>query len=81
MYITINGTVGEKRIYLSYSIQNFDSSKEVAVISMLSDNVQHEMKEPLKLKLIGGDKKQVLNKTYTCRELSTFVEGKMIIQI
>ena len=46
MYITINNIKGEKRIDLSYSIQNFDSSMEVgnhtveiAVIRMLSDNV------------------------------------------
>ena len=47
MYITINNIKGEKRIDLSYSIKNFDSttgwgeaSKEIAVIRMLSDNVQ-----------------------------------------
>ena len=62
MCITINNVVGEKRINLSYSIWNFDSSKEVAVISMLSDNVQYEMKEPLKLKLIEGYEKQVQKK-------------------
>ena len=47
MYITINDIKGEKRFDLSYSIQNFDSSKdslgahsvEIAVIRMLSDNV------------------------------------------
>ena len=33
---------GEKRINLSYSIQNFDSDKEIAVIRMLSDNVQYQ---------------------------------------
>ena len=27
------------RVDLSYSIQNFDSDKEIAVIRMLSDNV------------------------------------------
>ena len=42
MYITINDVIGEKTIDLSYSIQNFDSSKEVAVIRMLSDNVQYQ---------------------------------------
>ena len=36
MYITINDIKGEKRIDLSYSIQNFDSGKEIAVIRMLS---------------------------------------------
>ena len=43
MYITINKIKGEKRIDLSYSIQNFDSGKEIAVIRMLSDNVKYEI--------------------------------------
>ena len=42
MYVTINNIKGEKRIDLSYSIQNFDSGKEIAVIRMLSDNVKYE---------------------------------------
>ena len=41
MYITINDIKGKKRIDLSYSIQNFDSGKEIAVIRMLSGNVQY----------------------------------------
>ena len=57
MYITINNIKGEKRIYLSYSIQNFDSGKdrlgtrsaEVAVIRMLSNNVKYEI---LKLRAV-----------------------------
>ena len=40
MYITINDVIGEKATDLSYPIQNFDSSKEVAVVSMFSDNIQ-----------------------------------------
>ena len=43
MYIMINNIKGEKRIDLSYSIQNFDSDKEIAVIRMLSDNVKYEI--------------------------------------
>ena len=43
MYITINDIKGEKRVDLSYSIQNFDSSMEIAVIRMLSDNVKYEI--------------------------------------
>ena len=43
MYITINNIKGEKRIDLSYSIQNFDSDKEITVIRMLSDNVQYQI--------------------------------------
>ena len=42
MYITINNIKGEKRIDLSYSIQNFDSDKEIALIRMLSNNVKYE---------------------------------------
>ena len=37
MYITINDIIGEKRIDLSYPIR---SGREIAVIRMLSDNVQ-----------------------------------------
>ena len=43
MYIMINNIKGEKRIDLSYSIQKFDSGKEIAVIRMLSDNVQYKI--------------------------------------
>ena len=46
---------------------------------MLSSNIQYGMTKPLGLKLIGGDKKQVLNKTYTSRELSVRVEGETIL--
>ena len=51
MYITINNIKGEKRIDLSYSIQNFDSGKEIVVIRMLSNNVKYEI---LKLRAIMG---------------------------
>ena len=61
MYITINDIIGEKTIDLSYPIKNFDSSKEVAVVRMLSDNIQYKMTKPLGLKLVDGSKKQILN--------------------
>ena len=79
MYKTINDVIGKKAIGLSYSIRNFGSSKEIAVISMLSENTQYEMTKPLKLKLVDGSEKEVLRKTYTSRELNAFVEGKHII--
>ena len=41
MYITINDVIGEKRIDLSYPIS---SGREIAVITMLSDNVQYLLK-------------------------------------
>ena len=75
MYVTINGIIGSKRIDLSYPIRNFGSSKEIAVISMLSENTQYEMTKPLKLTLADGSEKEVLSKTYTSREI---VEGKHI---
>ena len=66
----------EKRIDLSYSIQNFDSSMETAVIRMLSDNVKYEI---LKLRAvmdpISNTKKMIPSGTYAGRELLTIVEG------
>ena len=76
MYITINNIKGEKRIDLSYSIQNFDSGKEIAVIRMLSDNVQYEI---LKLRAvmdpISNTEKMIPSGTYTGRELLSMLEG------
>ena len=54
----INNIIGEKTI---------NSRKEIVVISILSNNIQYEMTEPFKLKLMEGGEKQVLNKTYTSR--------------
>ena len=76
MYITINNIKGGSRIDLSYSIQNFDSSKEIAVIRMLSDNVKYEI---LKLRSvmdpISDTKKMIPNGTYASRELLSMLEG------
>ena len=76
MYITINNIKVEKRIDLSYSIQNFDSNKEIAVIRMLSDNVQYEV---LKLRAvmdpISNTKKMIPSGTYAGRELISMLEG------
>ena len=76
MYITINNIKGEKIIDLSYSIQNFDSGKEIAVIRMLSDNVKYEI---LKLRAvmdpISDTKKMIPSGTYAGRELLSIVEG------
>ena len=67
MYITINDIRGEKRIDLSYSI---DSDKEIAVIIMLSDNIQYNI---LKLRSvmdpISDRKKMILSGTYASRQL------------
>ena len=79
MYITINDIKGEKTIDLSYPIQNSDSSKEVAVVRMLSDNNQYKVTKPLGLKLVDDSKKQILNGSYTKRELDVIVGRKDIL--
>ena len=71
--------IGEKIIDLSYPIQNFDSSKEVAVVSMFSDNIQYEMTETFNLKLIDDSEKQILNGSYTKGELDAIVGRKHIL--
>ena len=76
MYITINNIKGEKRIDLSYSIKNFNSDKEIAVIRMLSDNVQYEI---LKLSSVMDPildaKKTIPSGIYAGRQLLSIVEG------
>ena len=67
---------GEKRIGLSYSIQNFDSGKEMAVIRMLSDNVKYEiLKLSAVMDPISATKKMIPSGTYAGRELLSIVEG------
>ena len=76
MYITINNIKGEKRIDLSYSIQNFDSDKEIEVIRMLSDNVKYEiLKLHLVMDPISDAKKTIPSGTYAGRQLLSIVEG------
>ena len=76
MYITINGIVGEKRIDLSYSIQNFDSSMEIAVIKMLSNNVKYKiLKLHAVIDPISNTKKMIPSRTYAGRELLSMLEG------
>ena len=76
MYITINNIKGEKRIDLSYSIQNFDSDKEIAVIRMLSDNVKYEiLKLSSVMDPISDAKKAIPRGTYAGRQLLSIVEG------
>ena len=76
MYITINNVKGEKRIDLSYSIQNFDSDKEIAVIRMLSDNVQYQIFElRVVMDPISNMKTMIPSRTYAGRELLSIVEG------
>ena len=76
MYITINNIKGEKRIDLSYSIQNFDSGKEITVIRMLSDNIKYEILElHAVMDPISNEKKMIPSGTYAGRELLSIIEG------
>ena len=76
MYITINNIKGEKRIDLSYSIQNFDSDKEIAVIRMLSYNVKYEIQKLSSvMDPISDTKKMIAKGAYAGRELISMPEG------
>ena len=77
---------GEKRIGISYSIQNFDSSQErlgtrsadIAVIRMLSNNVKYEILElRVVMDPISNTKKMIPSGTYAGRELLSIVEGML----
>ena len=76
MCIMINNIKGEKRIDLSYSIQNFDSDKEIAVIRMLSDNAKYEiLKLCAVMDPVSDAKKTIPSGTYTGRQLLSILEG------
>ena len=69
MYITINDFIGEKRIDLSYPIKG----REIAVISMFSNNVQYWLQGTIEMLLKMG-KKIVLNKAvYMDKELNALI--------
>ena len=59
MYITINDIIGKKRIDLSYPIKG----AEIAVVTMLSNNVQYWLQRSIEV-LLKTSKKMVLNKGY-----------------
>ena len=80
MYITINNIKGEKRIDLSYAIQNFDSGKEITVIRMLGDNVKYKiMKLHSVMDPISNTKKMIPSGTYAGRKLLSMLEGMVEI--
>ena len=73
MYVTINDVIGEKRIDLSYPIR---SDKEVAVITMLSDNIQYEIAKICAIMdPISDTNRLIPSKTYAGRELISMLEG------
>ena len=53
----INNIIGEERIDLAYSIKNFNSSKEVTVVSVFSNNIYYEFMEPWAIELESRNKR------------------------
>ena len=77
MYITINDVIGEKRIDLSYPIKG----KDIAVVSMLSNNVQYWLRGSIEVLLKTG-KKIVLNKRiYMDKELNSLIGTELRLQM
>ena len=73
MYITINNIIGEKMIDLSYPIKG----KDIAVVSMFSNNVLCWLQGPIEVLLETG-KKIVLNKgENTDKELNSLIGTKL----
>ena len=72
MYIMINDIKGEKRIDLSYPI---NSNKEIAVVSLFSDNFQYEVEKAFTFipPNSPGNKRLIESKTYAGRELISFL--------
>ena len=78
MYITINNIKGEKTIVLSYPIY---PEKEIAVVSMFSNNSQILLQKSMEVLLYTG-KKIVLNKgVYTDNELDSLIGTELKSQM
>ena len=73
----INHTIGEKRIDLAYRIRG----KEVAVVSVFSNNVQCWLKEFMKVLLKTGEEKKLSKGVYTDKELNTLIELEMKLKL
>ena len=78
MYITINDVKGEKTIDLSYPIH---SKKEIAVVSMHSNNSQILLRRSIEV-LLNTGKKIVLNKgVYMDKELNSLIGTELKSQM
>ena len=78
MYITINDVIGEKTIDLSYPIY---PEKEIAVVSMFSNNSQILLQKSMEVLLYTG-KKIVLNKgVYMDKELDSLIGTELKSQM
>ena len=85
MYITINDVIGEKTIDLSYPIHSTarwgKARKEIAVVSMHSNNSQILLHRSIEVLSVTG-KKIVLNKgVYTNKELNSLIGTELKSQM
>ena len=71
----INDVIGSKTLDLSYPIRNFDSRKEIAVVSLFSKNVQYWVTgDNLKFELKTGKEVSLLKGTmYMDEELNAMI--------
>ena len=72
MYVKINDIVDGKTVYLAYPVQG----KEVAIVSMFSENIRYKFTEHWTIEL-GSRNKLVMVGTYMRRELIDLTEGKI----
>ena len=78
MYIMINDIIGEKTIDLSYAIH---PKKEIAVVSIFSNNAQILLQRSIEVLLYMG-KKTVLNKgVYMDKELDSLIGMELRLQM
>ena len=78
MYITINDVIGEKTIDLSYPVY---PKKEIAVVSMLSNNSQILLQKSVEV-LLYTSKKIVLNEgVYMDKELDSLIGTELKSQM
>ena len=78
MYIMINNIIGSKRIDLSYPIC---SGRKIAVVSMLSNNVQYWLQGPMKILLKMGKETMLTKRVYTDKELNAILGLELKLQM
>ena len=89
MYITINDIIGEARIDLSYPIKGKDGPcrprvaqrPHIAVVSMLSNNAQIWLQEPVDVLLEIGEKIVLTKGVYTDKELNSLIGTELKSQM
>ena len=77
MYITINDVIGEARIDLSYPIKG----NKIAVVSMLSDNVQYWLQGHLKVQLKKGEEIALNKGVNMDKELNSLIGMELRMQM